>query len=105
VTAWGITLSVLLGLIVNEFSDLSPWLARRVIPVAAHLWAQTPEEGVAYSEEWAAVVEERPESSSSWRRRSAFSAEGLHAPSAGWRSVDALAGRRGAAAPSRQRSS
>ncbi|GAA2471320.1 hypothetical protein [Winogradskya humida] len=46
---------------VNEFSDLSPWLAERVIRGAARLWAyHDPELAEVYREEWAALVHERP---------------------------------------------
>jgi hypothetical protein len=59
-TVWGVLPAVALGLAVNEFCDLSPWLARRVVLGAARLWAETPEEAAGYAEEWTAVIEERP---------------------------------------------
>jgi hypothetical protein len=59
-TAWGVLSAVALGLAANEFSDLSPWLARRMVLGAARMWAETPEGAAGYAEEWTAVIEERP---------------------------------------------
>ena len=55
-----IVVSVCLGLAVNGAFDLSPWLARRLLPFAARLWTQDAESRAAYAEEWQAIIEDRP---------------------------------------------
>ncbi|BCL16048.1 hypothetical protein [Micromonospora sagamiensis] len=57
---WEIILGIVFGLIVNEITDVSPWLARRLVRWSAYRWTTDPELAAGYAEEWAAVVEERP---------------------------------------------
>ncbi|MFI8266745.1 hypothetical protein [Streptomyces sp. NPDC085665] len=51
--------TLLLGLIVNEAVDISPWLARKTIRWAAH---RIPDQELAqrYEEEWSGFLDERP---------------------------------------------
>lgn len=59
-TGWELLTAVVVGLAVNESIELSPWLARRVVKVAARLrYAHNPR-AVLRGEEWAAIIEERP---------------------------------------------
>ncbi|WP_328653795.1 hypothetical protein OG598_08000 [Micromonospora sp. NBC_00330] len=57
---WEIIVGVILGLLVNEMTDLSPWAARRLARWAAYRWATDPEVAAGYAEEWTAIVDERP---------------------------------------------
>lgn len=55
-----ITLAVVLGLVVNEFSDVSPWLARRLVAWSARMrYGDTARAGIR-AEELAAVINDRP---------------------------------------------
>jgi hypothetical protein len=57
----GIMISIITGALVNEFCDVSPWIARKVIRRAASLWAGADLDlASAYKAEWAAVVEDCP---------------------------------------------
>jgi hypothetical protein len=60
VTAWGVVLTILLGLMVNEMTDISPWLAHRIVRWAAYRWSPDAEIAAGYAEEWAAIIDERP---------------------------------------------
>jgi hypothetical protein len=60
VSAGELILGILLGLVVNEFCDVSPWLASRIVPVAVRLWTRDPERREIYAEAWQAVINERP---------------------------------------------
>jgi hypothetical protein len=60
VSWWGLLGAVVLGLLVNEISDVSPWMAGRLVRSAARLWSLDPEIAADYAEEWQAVVDERP---------------------------------------------
>jgi hypothetical protein len=56
-------LSVVTGAVVNELSDLSPWLAVRVARLAARLrgWAcSDPEWAAEYREAWPLEIQDRP---------------------------------------------
>jgi hypothetical protein len=56
-----VLLAVVLGLVANELCDLAPWLARRLVPKAAKLWAgHDSDRATVLEEEWAAVVEDCP---------------------------------------------
>jgi hypothetical protein len=56
-----IVVSVLLGLLVNEFSDVSPWLADKIVRWSArYRYADDRSRGEIRAEEWAAVVVARP---------------------------------------------
>jgi hypothetical protein len=56
-----IGLPIILSLLVNELSDLSPWLARRFVARAAIIWAR---DDAARSDElraeWGAIIEDAP---------------------------------------------
>ena len=57
----GVVLSIITGAVVNEFCDLSPWLAGRLIRFAARTWSQgDPDQAAIYDEEWAAIIETCP---------------------------------------------
>jgi len=57
----GVGVSIITGALVNEFCDISPWLAQRLARNAARLWALgDPELKAVYEEEWAAVVQACP---------------------------------------------
>ncbi|MEE1761190.1 hypothetical protein [Streptomyces sp. SP18BB07] len=51
--------AIVLGLVVNEFCDVCPWLARKVIRLAARL-VPDPEVRERLAEEWAAGLHDRP---------------------------------------------
>ncbi|MCY1141366.1 hypothetical protein OWR29_25490 [Actinoplanes sp. Pm04-4] len=52
---------VILSLAVNEACDISPWLAKRIVPRAARMWAGSDATRAAIlQEEWAAVIDDCP---------------------------------------------
>jgi hypothetical protein len=51
---WGLVVAVVLGLAISEFSELSPWLAQKLIRWAA--WVRYP----IRVEELSALIAERP---------------------------------------------
>jgi hypothetical protein len=56
-----IVFAVAAGLLINEVADISPWLARRIVDHASARYAQkSPETAELYTEEWSAIVSERP---------------------------------------------
>jgi Cdc6-like AAA superfamily ATPase len=55
-----IILSITLGLLVNECSDVSPWCARNLMRLSARLRYLDPERCRTRSEELVALVDERP---------------------------------------------
>lgn len=59
-SAWEIVLGVIFGLLVNEATDISPWLARKLVRWAAYRWAPDQETAARYAEEWTAIIEQRP---------------------------------------------
>lgn len=59
-TAVEVALSIILGLIVNEFSDVSPWAARRLVVWSARLRYGGTERAEIRGEELAAVINDRP---------------------------------------------
>ncbi|WP_433263048.1 hypothetical protein ACQPWR_24915 [Micromonospora vinacea] len=52
--------SVILGFLVNETCDLSPWLARRLVRWAARQWTEDETLVEVYAEDWSAIIDERP---------------------------------------------
>ncbi|MFI6485182.1 hypothetical protein ACIBH1_45240 [Nonomuraea sp. NPDC050663] len=50
----------MLGLIVNESCDISPWLARKLIRRAAYLQSCDPDDAAGRAEEWIALINDRP---------------------------------------------
>jgi len=52
--------AVLLGLLVNEFTELCPWMARGLVRWAARLWTSDSQLALCYAEEWVAVIEACP---------------------------------------------
>ncbi len=59
-TAWQVLLSVLLGLAINECSDLSPWCARRLVRWSAHCRYTDSARADARAEELTALIDDRP---------------------------------------------
>ncbi|GIE28936.1 hypothetical protein Ait01nite_019810 [Actinoplanes italicus] len=56
-----VVIPVVLSLLVNEFCDLSPWLAKKLIPRAARLWSLGDlDTAEILAEEWAAVIDDVP---------------------------------------------
>lgn len=55
-----ILLAIVLGLAVNECSDVSPWLARKLMRLSARLRYVDLERRRIRSDEWVALVDERP---------------------------------------------
>jgi len=55
-----VLLAVILGLLVNEVCDVSPWAAKRAVRWAARRWSQDPVVAADYAEEWQAVVNDCP---------------------------------------------
>jgi hypothetical protein len=61
VTGEEITYTVILGLLVNETTDICPWIAVRLVRWAARLrYPHAPERAATRSEELAALVNDRP---------------------------------------------
>jgi hypothetical protein len=60
VTALSIILSIVLGLAINELSDVSPWAARRLVAWSAHIRYRDPQRAEIRAEELAAVINDRP---------------------------------------------
>ncbi len=59
-TTGEIVLGVIIGLIVNEACDISPWAARQIVRWSARLRYRSPERAQIRAEELVALVEERP---------------------------------------------
>ena len=59
-TLSAILVSVVIGLIVNECCDISPWLARKLVSWAAKRTYSDEMKAAIREEEWAAVIDERP---------------------------------------------
>ncbi|MDG4796917.1 hypothetical protein [Micromonospora sp. WMMD1082] len=57
---WEIILGVVLGLFVNEVTDISPWIARKLVRWSAYRWTTNPEIAAEYAEEWTALINDRP---------------------------------------------
>jgi tetratricopeptide (TPR) repeat protein len=57
---WQLLVSVIFGLAVNECCDLSPWMARKIVRLAAKLAYPDPERIARRAEEWEAVIVGRP---------------------------------------------
>ncbi|MFD8529436.1 hypothetical protein ACFV0L_18650 [Streptosporangium canum] len=55
-----IVLGVILGLIVNEMCDISPWLAKKLVHRAAYLQFHDSDEAAGQAEEWTAMIDDRP---------------------------------------------
>ncbi|TDC81353.1 hypothetical protein E1193_15070 [Micromonospora sp. KC606] len=60
VNRWEAVLGVILGLLVNEITDISPWIARRLVRWSAYRWTTDPEIAAGYAEEWEALIDDRP---------------------------------------------
>jgi len=56
----GILISVILGLIVNECSEVSPWCARKLVRWSAYLRYRDPHRARDRAEELAALIDARP---------------------------------------------
>jgi hypothetical protein len=57
----GVLVSIVTGAIVNEFCDVSPWLARKTVRRAAALWNTGNRQLAAgYETEWLAVIDDCP---------------------------------------------
>ncbi|MEV6674958.1 hypothetical protein, partial [Streptomyces sp. NPDC051162] len=54
-----ILIPLALGLILSEFTEVAPWLARRILRLAAHR-LDDPEYSERYEAEWVALLDERP---------------------------------------------
>jgi hypothetical protein len=59
-TILGWLASITLGIIANELCDLSSAPAKRIVRVAARLWARDAEQKEIYCEEWSAYIDDRP---------------------------------------------
>lgn len=56
-----IVIPAVISLLVNEFCDISPWLAKKLVPCAAKLWSlDDPDTAEVLAEEWAAVIDDAP---------------------------------------------
>jgi hypothetical protein len=60
VTGWQLLVSVLLGLAINECSDVSPWCARRLVHWSAHRRFTDSARADARAEELTALIDDRP---------------------------------------------
>ncbi|MFI6483754.1 hypothetical protein ACIBH1_37915 [Nonomuraea sp. NPDC050663] len=59
-TSWEIFLGVLLGLLVNETCEVSPWLAKKLVRRAAYLQLRDPKEAAGRAEELTGLINDRP---------------------------------------------
>jgi hypothetical protein len=59
-SAGEILVGVVLGLIVNEFCDVSPWLARRLVRLSARMRYGSPDRRDMRAEEQQAIIDLRP---------------------------------------------
>jgi hypothetical protein len=59
-TIVGIAVAVLLGVIANEMSDISPWAARKLVGWSAHLRYGESDRATIRAEEHAALINKRP---------------------------------------------
>jgi len=65
VTWWAVTTKnvvgpVVVGLLINEFGELSPWLARHLVNWAAYRWTSDPRDAADLSREWQGIIDQRP---------------------------------------------
>jgi hypothetical protein len=60
VTTKEILIGIGLGLMVNEFCDLSPWIARKLVAVAARLRYGTTDRAIERREIFASYINDRP---------------------------------------------
>jgi hypothetical protein len=66
------------AILINELSELSPFLARRLVLLAARWWTGTDDAKAAiYAEEWSAVINDRPGKLLKLFTAVAFAASGL----------------------------
>jgi hypothetical protein len=57
----GVVVSIVTGALVNEASEVSPWLAQRIVRRAAPLWAlRGLRRAEMLAEEWAEIIETAP---------------------------------------------
>jgi hypothetical protein len=57
----GIAVSMITGAVVNEFCDISPWLAEKIVRRSAQLWAFPDRDSAnELANEWAAVINDAP---------------------------------------------
>ena len=74
----GSLVSLLIGLLASETTELSPWLALRVVRWAAKLWAGTDVERAALlAEEWEALINDYPGKITKLLRASSFAFSGV----------------------------
>ncbi|MGN9781474.1 hypothetical protein ACTMTF_08605 [Nonomuraea sp. ZG12] len=59
-SGWEIVLGVVAGLVVNELTEMSPWLARRLVTWSAHHRYEDPERAALRAEELTALIDHRP---------------------------------------------
>ena len=59
-TGWAVVLSIALGLFVNEFCEVSPWLADKLVRRSARLRYEDPARSEERAEELAAYIKDRP---------------------------------------------
>src|ERR1044072_8855280 len=59
-SGWEVFLGIILGLLVNETCDMSPWLARKLVRWAAFLTYADTERAELRAEELTALINERP---------------------------------------------
>jgi|SRR5215470_4771217 len=57
---WQLLIGIFVALAVNEFSDLSPWLAQRIARTAASWHYRGSDRAKARAEEWSAVLDSAP---------------------------------------------
>ena len=55
-----LAVSVIASLLATEFTDVAPWLARRLVRWAAYRWSADLKIAAGYAEEWEALVADRP---------------------------------------------
>lgn len=59
-TFWSIILSIIIGLTVNEFCELSPWAARKLVRWSAYLQYRDPCRAEIRAEELSTLIDDRP---------------------------------------------
>lgn len=57
---WEIILGLVLSIVIGECTEISPWLARKLVRWAATRWSADAVSAAGYAEEWVALIEMRP---------------------------------------------
>lgn len=97
-SGWEILVGVVIGLLVNEFGEVSPWAARKLVHLSARIRYGTSELSVVRAEELTALINDRPgklfklaTASGLLFSAAVARASGVRLPIPGWRFATAFA--------------